>query len=106
MLMPVLALALLQNVCPITIGVGKDGGIFSDRFHGWYKTAPKTLDGVLRGGCYNDNNPSPITSVRLVVAAGAPKLRIDLVLTILKNEGWGHDRLVLQSWDQYPSEPH
>jgi hypothetical protein len=52
MLISALAMALMQQPCPLTIGVGNDGGIFFDRFHGWYKTGPKMLQSVLHAGCY------------------------------------------------------
>jgi len=97
---------MLQNVCPITIGVGSEGKIFSDRFQGWYRTSPETLKGVLHGGCYNDNNPSPITSVKLVIAADARKARRDLVLSILKAEGWAWEKVDIKKWDDYPQKPH
>jgi hypothetical protein len=68
MLISALAMALMQQPCPLTIGVGNDGGIFFDRFHGWYKTGPKMLQSVLHAGCYTDNEPHPITSVKLAIA--------------------------------------
>jgi hypothetical protein len=105
MLIPVLALAMMQGVCPMTIGIGKDGAIFTDRFHGWYKTSPKTLESVLRGGCYNDANPHSVTSVKLLIAAAAPKPRVDLVYSILQEEGWPRERLKMESWDKYPRNP-
>jgi hypothetical protein len=105
MLVPILALAMMQGVCPMTIGVGKDGAIFTDRFQGWYKTSPKSLDGLLHGGCYNDNHPSEITSVKLFIAAGAPKPRLELVFSTLQKDGWPHEKVQVQSWDKYPQQP-
>jgi hypothetical protein len=89
----------------LTIGVGNDGGIFFDRFHGWYKTGPKMLQSVLHAGCYNDNAPHPITSVKLALATKAPKERVDLVNSILRQEGWTQDKIVIQPWSQYPRRP-
>ena len=105
MLISVLAFALMQQPCPLTIGVSKDGGIFFDRFHGWYRTSPKTLQSVLHAGCYNDNNPKPITSVKLAVATNAPKSRVELVNSILKQEGWTPEKIVVEPWTQYPLKP-
>jgi hypothetical protein len=95
----------MQQPCPLTIGVGNDGGIFFDRFHGWYKTGPKRLQSVLHAGCYNDNDPHPITSVKLALATKAPKQRVDLVNSILRQEGWTPDKVVIQPWSQYPRKP-
>ena len=105
MLVSVLALALMQQPCPLTIGVGKDGGIFFDRFHGWYKTGPKMLQSVLHAGCYNDNNPHPITSVKLIIAQKAPKERVELVNSILRQEGWTPGKVVAEPWTCYPRKP-
>jgi hypothetical protein len=95
MLITFLALALTQNVCPITIGVGGDGKLFANRFHGWYETSPRTLESDLRGGCYNDANPHAVTSVTFAIAADAPKPRVHLVLSILEREGWSRDKVNL-----------
>ncbi len=104
MLVPLLVFAMMQ-LCPLTIGVGKDGSIFFDRFQGWYKTTPKTLEGVLHAGCYNDNDPQPITSVKLALAEDAPKQRIKLVNSILKQEGWTPEKIIVLPWTQYPRKP-
>jgi hypothetical protein len=82
-----------------------DGAIFFDRLHGWYKTSPKMLASVLHAGCYNDNDPHPITAVRLVVAANAPKQKVDLVNSILIAEGLNSKRIIVQPWTQYPRKP-
>jgi hypothetical protein len=105
MLIPVLALAMLQGVCPMTIGVGKDGAIFTDRFQGWYQASPKTIESDLKGGCYNDANPHSVTSVKLFIAAGVPAARLDLVFSILQKDGWSRERVQVQSWDEYPRKP-
>jgi hypothetical protein len=47
---------------------------------------------VLRAGCYNDNDPQPITYVELDLAANAPRARIDLVYSILGREGWAPEK--------------
>jgi len=105
MLISILALAMMQHPCPLTVGVGKDGGIFFDRFHGWYRTSPKMLQSVLHAGCYSDNDPHPITSVTLAVAMNAPKERVNLVNSILEQEGWTPDKVVAEPWNQYPRKP-
>jgi hypothetical protein len=105
MMTAILAFAVMQNPCPFTIGVGKDGAIFTNRFYGWYKTNPKTLQNVLHAGCYNDNVPQLITSVKLEFAANAPKARIDLVYSILGREGWAPERVTVRPWVQYPAKP-
>ena len=105
MLISILALALIQQPCPLTIGVGNDGGIFFDRFHGWYKTGPKMLQSVLHAGCYTDNDPHPITCVKLAIAQKAPKERVELVNSILRQEGWTPDKVVAEPWTRYPRKP-
>jgi hypothetical protein len=106
MLAAILALAMMPDACPITIGVGTDGKLFSGRFQGWYRISPKTLESDLRYGCYNDNNPSPVTSVKIAIAPGAPKPKIEEVFSILQKQGWNRDKVNVKSWDQYPREPH
>lgn len=87
------------------IGMGADGTVFTNRFHGWYKVSLKTLDSDLRGGCYNDANPSHVTSVRLFLAPNAPKPNVDSVLSVLKKEGWGRDKISVEPWRSYPRPP-
>ena len=91
MLVVALAFGLVAGACPITIAIGHDGAVFSNRMQGWYRTSPKTLTGVLRGGCYNDANASPVTSVNVEVAPNAPRERIDQVFSILE-KGAGRNR--------------
>jgi hypothetical protein len=101
----VLAIAMSPGVCPIRIGIGVDGVVFTNAMHGWYKTSLKSLDGALQGECYNDSNPSPVTSVSLFLAPAAPKPRVDAVLSVLKTEGWSRDKIRVESWRSYPSPP-
>ena len=101
----ILAFATMQSTCPMTIGVGRDGTLFSDRFYGWYKTTPKTLESDLRGGCYNDNNPHAVTSVTLALAPGASQSKVDLVFSILGREGWSRGKVTTESWSGYPQKP-
>jgi hypothetical protein len=100
MLTIILAAALSASACPLTIGVNASGVIYSDRFHGWYRTGTETLRSDLRGGCYNDADPSPVTSVKLLLDTGAPKARVDLIFRILHSEGWDRDRVVVEPWKQ------
>jgi hypothetical protein len=97
---------MLQGVCPMTIGVGDDGKFFTDRFHGWYMASAKTLESDLHGGCYNDSNPHQVTSVKLALAANAPKPKVDLVFSILAKEGWTREKVKVQPWSEYPKMPH
>jgi hypothetical protein len=105
MLALVLALAMTQSSCPMTIGIGGDGTFFSARFNGWYKISPKTLEGDLHGGCYNDANPLQLTSVKLLLAPKAPKPKVDLVISILAKEGWSREKINVQTWSGYPQAP-
>jgi hypothetical protein len=97
--------ARVAKPCSITIGVGHNGALFFDRFNGWYKTTPKMLKSVLSAGCYNDNDPQPISSVSLALVAGAPKAKMDLIFSILAQQGWPKNRVHIQNWDDYPQRP-
>jgi hypothetical protein len=92
-------------VCPLTIGIAQNGTLFFDRFDGWYKTTSKTLESVLRAGCYNDSHPLPISSVTLALAPGAPKDKKDLVFSILSRQGLRKDMIHMQSWNNSPQRP-
>lgn len=105
MLAVALAIGLLTNACPIKIGIARDGTVFSDRMQGWYRTSQKTLAGVLRGGCYNDSNPSEITSVNLEIAPNAPKERVDQVFSILEKAGWPKGKVKVETWTNDPQAP-
>lgn len=95
-----------SSACPMTIGVRNNGAIYSNRFHGWFHISTRTLNEDLRGGCYNDANPTPVTSVKVLLAPGAPKPRIELVFSLLAKDGWTRDRLVIKAWDgEEPAGP-
>lgn len=106
MLAFILALTMTPPICPMTIGIGQDGTLFSDRFQGWYRVSPKTLESDLRGGCYNDSNPIPVTSIELLLSPNAPKSRVDFVISILEKEGWNRKKIKLQFWRGYPRAPY
>lgn len=103
--MLVLALALMINpavqaqspkpdVCPMRIEIDSKGQIFTNRFKGRYSTSLKLLTSDLRSGCYNDANPSPVTSVILTTREGAPQQRVDTVMKVLAENGWPSDKVV------------
>jgi hypothetical protein len=66
---------------------------------------PKMLQSVLHAGCYTDNDPHPITSVKLAIAQKAPKERVELVNSILRQEGWTPGKVVAEQWTRYPRKP-
>jgi len=105
MLALLLAASIVPSACSLTIGVGRDGAFFTDRFNGWYNTSQKTLASVLRGGCYNDANPVPISAIRLEISPDAPKPRVALVLSILEQEGWKRENIKTETWSSYPEKP-
>jgi hypothetical protein len=105
MLAVALALGMLMNTCPMKIGIARDGAVFSIRMQGWYRTSQKTLAGVLRGGCYNDANPSEVTSVNLVIAPNAPKEQVDQIFSILEKAGWPKSKVKVETWTNDPQEP-
>jgi hypothetical protein len=100
----ILAFALLPRTCPMTVGIGTDGALYANRL-GWVKISTKTLDSDLRGGCYNDANPIPVTSVKLYLAPNAPKPKVDRVFSILEKEGWSREKVNVQRWNAYPKAP-
>jgi hypothetical protein len=106
MLSLILALAFAPSPCPMTIGIGADGALYSDRMHGWYRITLKSFENDLQTGCYNDSNPSSVTSVKVLLAAGAKKSKVDLVFTTLKRDGWERKQADVQSWSEYPNPPH
>jgi hypothetical protein len=101
----VLAVAISSSTCPMTIGIGSDGSIFTDRFHGWYRVSTTTLQSDLTGGCYKDANPIPVTSVRLFLSSSAPRSRIDSVMAVLNAKGWSRDKIDIEPWRSYPQAP-
>jgi hypothetical protein len=105
MLAVLLAIGLSTNVCPIKIGIARDGAVFSTRMQGWYGTSQTTLAVVLRTGCYNDANPSKITSVTLEIAPHAPEQRIEQVYAILEKAGWSKNRIHVDPWTNDPEGP-
>ena len=105
MLAVALAIGLLTNACPLKIGIAHDGAVFSTRMQGWYRTSPGTLADVLRGGCYNDANPSAITSVNVEIAPNAPEARVHQVFSILEKAGWPKDKVKTEPWTNDPQEP-
>jgi len=102
----VLALAFVQSPCSITIGVGTDGALYSDRLSHWSKTNLKMVDSVVRTGCFcGDDCPKPITSVRLVIAPKASSEDVDRVLSTLAHEGWPRTKIQIEVWTTYPAQP-
>ena len=103
-----LVFALIMSVpaCPVDIGIARNGALFSNRFAGWYKISAKTLGSDLRGGCYNDANPLPITTVKLFIAPKAPRRTIDRVFSILKSDGWSREKITLETWKNEPDAPN
>jgi hypothetical protein len=76
MLLPILALAMMQSPCPFYVGVSNDGNVFFDRFQGWSRINATVLGNVLRQGCRTNFSaaPKPVTSVLFVVAPKAPQV--------------------------------
>jgi hypothetical protein len=75
------------------IEVVKSGDFFTHRFSGRYKTSPTLLESDLNGGCYNDANPAPVSSVTISIAPGTPTERVKLLYEILERNGWPKARI-------------
>jgi len=101
MLLPILALAMMQSPCPLYVGVSNDGNIFFDRFQGWIRIDTTVLGGVLRQGCRTNatSEPKPVTSVRLVVAPKAPQEKVNAVFSILEKDGWPRENVTVEPWN-------
>jgi hypothetical protein len=81
------------DVCPVKIEVVKSGKFYTNRFNGHYKTSANFLERDLRGGCYNDANPSKVTSVTLRIAPGAPPQAVNWLYQLLERNGWPKSKL-------------
>lgn len=90
---PSSALGQRADACPMTIETAKSGDIFTNRFHGRYKTSPELLERDLKVGCYNDANPTAVSSVTLTIARGTPMERVRLLYEILARNGWPKARI-------------
>jgi len=99
MLAFVFAIAMAVPTCPMTIGIDDAGTLFSNRFYGWYQVSEKTIANDLKGGCYDDANPTAVSSVKLMLTPHAPKAKIDRVIAILNQRGWRKDRIQIEIWD-------
>jgi len=101
MLLPILALAMMQSPCPFYVGVSNDGNIFFDRFQGWSRINATVLGNVLRYGCRTNfsSAPEPVTSVLFVVAPKAPQQTVDAVFSILEKKGWTREMVQVEPWN-------
>jgi hypothetical protein len=96
------------DACPLVIGVAADGSIYDLNAINMpaLRRSAKVLEQTLHGGCYNDANPSPITSVTLDLAPTAPRVRVDLVYAILARTGWPKERVKTGVWTNAPLRPN
>jgi hypothetical protein len=102
----ILAFAMVQQPCALTIGVGPDGVLYFDRLGGWHRTQPHTLHEVLSAGCWSEvPHGHPITAVRLEIAPETPKQNTEAVFALLAKEGWTRPRLTVEPWGDYPRKP-
>jgi hypothetical protein len=84
--------------CSVRIAVATDGGFYDILHNGVYKRSPRTLEQELRGGCYNDANPSRVTSVVLEIADGAPPARTESLYKLLERNGWTRSKVLVEPW--------
>jgi hypothetical protein len=80
--------ALNNDVCPMTVRVRSDGTFMTYRFNGWRVTSTHTLESDLRVGCYNDANPSKVTSVTVEASGKVPSIRLRLLYDLFARNGW------------------
>jgi biopolymer transport protein ExbD len=86
------------DVCPEVIQIAPNGEVFTNRFHGRYRTSMKRLESDLRAGCYNDANPSPVTSVTIEAAPNAPSDQMNRVYEVLEQNGWRRGKITVKTW--------
>ena len=84
--------------CSVRIAVAKDGSFFDILRNGVYKRSPRTLEQELHGECYNDANPSQVTSVVLEIADGAPPARTEFLYKLLERNGWARAKVLIEPW--------
>jgi hypothetical protein len=101
MLIPVLALAMMQTSCPLYLGVSNEGNIYFDHFQRWFRINANLVESVLREGCRDGGPAQPTTSVRFFVAPKAPQEKIDEVFTVLERNGWTKDKVAVEPWSRY-----
>jgi hypothetical protein len=85
--------ATAADSCPMVIRVRPDGTFFTFRFQGWRVTSSKTLESDLKGECYNDANPSKVTSVTVEPSPNAPGSRLKFLYDLLARDGWPRERV-------------
>jgi biopolymer transport protein ExbD len=81
------------DACPMEVSVSKGGKFYTNRFQGHYKTSVSLLERDLQAGCYNDSNPSKVTSVTVIFAPSAPHQAVERLYQILERNGWPKSRL-------------
>lgn len=101
MLQALLALAMTSSLCPMHIGVSNEGDIFFDRFSGWSRISPGSLEPFLQQGCRTNYSgaPEPITSLLFSVAPRAPQQKMEEIRALLQKNGWPKERLIAEPWN-------
>jgi hypothetical protein len=85
-----------NDLCPVSIRITAGGEWMSYRFNGWRIISAETLVRDLQNGCYNDANPSRVTSVHVKPKARAPWHRVDELMGLLAEHGWPKERVQLE----------
>jgi hypothetical protein len=84
------------DACPMRIQISNTGIFYTNRFSGHYRTSSKLLESDLQAGCYNDSNPTKVTSVTVSIALGAPAKSIEALYGILDRNGWPKSKIKVQ----------
>jgi len=92
--------ALSSDICLVRIAVLSDGGYLDVTHNGSYKRTLSILAKQLRGGCYNDANPSPVTAVAVRIAPTAPQKRVNALYETLQKNGWPKDKVRKEEWEE------
>jgi hypothetical protein len=107
-LLPMLSLlpiAAATKPCPATVGITAQGAFYAERGGAWVRQSPRTVEEVLRGGCYPEGGPSPTSSVLLEIAPHAPVEREKLMYDLLARTGWPREKLRVVVWENAPDAP-
>ena len=84
------------DACPLIIRVRASGTLITHRFDGWRVTSMRTLESDLKGGCYNDANPSMVTSLTIEASKEAPPAKLKLLYEALSRGGWQRNRITIR----------
>jgi len=96
-----------RDVCAMALGIRTDGTTYELNLMNMppVRRSLKVIAQEARGGCYNDANPSAITSVTLYVEKGTTELKLHPLLNLLSAAGWQREKIHVEQWHHPPARP-